>query len=274
MPPAELDLPIFASAEQIRRREFVTTRRGYDPDQVRDYLGQIASQVEQMEALVRQARQEAEAAPQAAAEPQPDPYETFSLRMAGLIKSVDEDVERFRREAQEEATRIVAEARVDADRVIVEARAEADRVRLDAQSQAEESKAEGERALREVRERADRTLAALSLRRDALVEQLAEMQNRLRSVARDLEAAIEQPSVEALDAIGTMPMVPEEEERAERPEVPEVPQTADAAEDRPDAGPRIEGLWSSPDADDISMPDIGPLDLRWEDEDEDEGTRD
>jgi len=34
----DLDLPLLPSAEQIRRREFATVRRGYDPDQVREYL--------------------------------------------------------------------------------------------------------------------------------------------------------------------------------------------------------------------------------------------
>ena len=32
----DLDLPLLPSAEQIRRREFATVRRGYDPDQVRE----------------------------------------------------------------------------------------------------------------------------------------------------------------------------------------------------------------------------------------------
>ena len=33
MSATNLDLPVLISAEQIRRREFVTIRRGYDPDQ-------------------------------------------------------------------------------------------------------------------------------------------------------------------------------------------------------------------------------------------------
>ena len=34
---SDLDLPLLPSAEQIRRRQFATVRRGYDPDQVHDY---------------------------------------------------------------------------------------------------------------------------------------------------------------------------------------------------------------------------------------------
>ena len=48
MSATELDLPLLPSAEQIRRREFATIRRGYDPEQVRDvdgvaYLSVIAA---------------------------------------------------------------------------------------------------------------------------------------------------------------------------------------------------------------------------------------
>ena len=42
MSATELDLPVLASADQIRRREFVTIRRGYDPDQVREFLQRVA----------------------------------------------------------------------------------------------------------------------------------------------------------------------------------------------------------------------------------------
>src|SRR5829696_8786577 len=52
----DLDLPLLPSAEQIRRREFATIRRGYDPDQVRDYLHQVAAQVETLEREVRDAK--------------------------------------------------------------------------------------------------------------------------------------------------------------------------------------------------------------------------
>ena len=49
----DLDLPLLPSAEQIRRREFATVRRGYDPDQVREYLQGVAGQVETLERELR-----------------------------------------------------------------------------------------------------------------------------------------------------------------------------------------------------------------------------
>ena len=53
---SDLDLPLLPSAEQIRRREFASVRRGYDPDQVRDYLSAVATQVETLEGELREAQ--------------------------------------------------------------------------------------------------------------------------------------------------------------------------------------------------------------------------
>ena len=62
MTPTELDVPLSPSAEQIRRRMFASVRRGFDPDQVRDYLEQIAEQVEKLEKDLKGARLQTEAA--------------------------------------------------------------------------------------------------------------------------------------------------------------------------------------------------------------------
>ena len=52
----DIDVPFLPSAAQIRRREFASVRRGYDPDQVRDYLSQVAEQVEMLEQEVRETK--------------------------------------------------------------------------------------------------------------------------------------------------------------------------------------------------------------------------
>jgi hypothetical protein len=72
-----------------------------------------------------------------------------------------------------------------------EARADADRIRTDAQAKAEEARSRAETAVRTARQEADRTIAGLSTRRDALVDQIASMQERLMGVARDLESAMD-----------------------------------------------------------------------------------
>ncbi len=180
MSTTNLDLPVLISAEQIRRREFVTIRRGYDPDQVRGYLEQLADQIELMRVLLRDAQAEAQSALRTTAQPRRDPYQQLGERVASVI-----------READQVAETIKTEAHRDAELVTRDARAEADRVRTDAQAKAEDARSQAETALRAAREEADRTIAGLSTRRDALVDQLASMQERLIGVARDLESAMD-----------------------------------------------------------------------------------
>jgi DivIVA domain-containing protein len=286
MAATRLDHPALASAEQIRRREFVTTRRGYDPDQVRNYLEEIAEQVELMNAMVREARMDAEAALGAAAQPSVDPYERLAQRVSSLIREADETAERLR-----------IEGRRDAERIMLEARTDAERIRTEAQTQAGRARAEADIALHRAKEQADRTISGLATRRQALVEQLAQMQERLLGVASDLEAAIEVP----MDATG-----PEGDDRpdGEDPSVASsedgdlaAPGAATAGEAGAEAivdvrtpddaspphgevrrivaddildgldDPSYEELWDGTEAIQLEVPDIPPLDLSWGDED-------
>ena len=94
MPTSDLDLPLLPSAEQIRRREFATVRRGYDPEQVRDYLEAVATQVQTLEKDLKDARlklesKAAEPPPPMPAEPKGDPYQRISERVAGMLAGYD-----------------------------------------------------------------------------------------------------------------------------------------------------------------------------------------
>lgn len=254
MSATDLDLPVLISAEQIRRREFVTTRRGYDPDQVRDYLDQIADQVTRMASMIRDARLEAAAASSAPPVPRVDPYRQLGDRVASVIREADRAAERLRADAQDEAEQLLREARVDSDRI-----------RTDAQASAEAMRSEADRALREARERSERTTAGLSTQRDALIRQLSQMQERLMDVARDLESAIDLPTPrstpsELVDVTG---------DEAPAPTPP--PEQGERLFDLP-ADPSYEELWEGTEAIDLHVPDIPPLDLSW-DEDEDDPSR-
>ncbi|MBI3648313.1 MAG: DivIVA domain-containing protein [Actinobacteria bacterium] len=271
MSPAELDLPLLPSAEQIRRREFATIRRGYDPDQVRDYLLQIAVQVETLERALRSSNLEAGATEPVVHVPEPvaaeDPYDRLASRVADVLRAADDRAER-----------IVHDARDEAARTIAEARSEADRIRVDAQSRAEEARNDAGDLLRDAKAEADRVLSALSARRETLVTQLAEMQSRLLGVARELEAAIDEPAMGP--AIGEPEMdltqgASEEGLPASRADTP-----PGAAQDlgEPEAGeflealtsdpidPRYEDMWVSRET--VSL-DLGDLGLG--DEEDDEG---
>jgi DivIVA domain-containing protein len=266
-----LDLPVLASAEQIRRREFVTIRRGYDPDQVRDYLEQVADQVERTEALIREARLEVDAAARAASEPRADPYAELATRVADVLRSADDAAERTLREAKEEAERILREARADADRI-----------RTDAQATADGARADADRTLREAHEQADRTITGLSSKRDELVEQLATMQSRLLGVARDLESTIETSEHTEAAPEEVPPTTPARREASDEATGPRAivlgeagaldrafePVAADdeAEEDPLDA--EFEALWEGTATMGLEMPDIPPLDLDWGDDEE------
>ena len=297
MSTTNLDLPVLISAEQIRRREFVTIRRGYDPDQVRGYLEQLADQIELMRVLLRDAQAEAQSALRTTAQPRRDPYQQLGERVASVI-----------READQVAETIKTEAHRDAELVTRDARAEADRVRTDAQAKAEDARSQAETALRAAREEADRTIAGLSTRRDALVDQLASMQERLIGVARDLESAMDvQVAIPDFASIKVLRPEPDELEgsmqdqdtgpngtapSASAADPAETEAEADletgseasagreptivvgeAGDDADDDGPSIldpsnEELWEGSDAMKLDIP---ALDLDWGDLDEGEG---
>jgi cell division initiation protein len=184
----EIDLPFLPSAAQIRRREFASVRRGYDPDQVRDYLAQVAEQVENLEQELNESKLQPSDAPKSQRQARPsgaaseDPYERLSKRLTTLLATADK-----------EAEGIVAEARVDSARMVNEARSEADRIRVDAQARAEEARQQGNELLERAKTEADRVLLGLSERRETLVSHLQDMQTRLVGVAKELEVAIEDP---------------------------------------------------------------------------------
>src|SRR6266516_5248136 len=254
----DLDLPLLPSAEQIRRREFATVRRGYDPDQVREYLQGVAGQVETLERELRDQRKEAKAqrpptpgeslaaavtagqvmtpaTPATAPPPTPaqDPYEAIAKRFAGVLESADK-----------EATTALAEAKAEADRVLQEARSEADRIKLDAQGRAEAAKQQGTDSLAEAKREAQRILGSLSERREVLVTQMHDMQARILSVAKELEASIDAPE-------GNDPAP--------------APSHGGTSDDVVD--PRYEDMWAIPKGKGmVDIPDLAALDVNFEDE--------
>jgi DivIVA domain-containing protein len=197
---ANLDLPLLPSADQIRRREFASVRRGYDPDQVRDFLTQVAGQVESIEVELREARMQLEANAATAsiarpAEPTPppeDPYDRLAQRFKDMIASADR-----------EAESIIARAKADAEEMLDTARGEADEVRLDAQSRAEEQRQQAEEYLTTAREESDRALAGLADRQRDLARKIEHMHEQLLAAAASLEFGMEGGSTASHPGDGT-----------------------------------------------------------------------
>ena len=140
---------------------------------------------------------------------QADQYEGVGARVADLMRTFDQDVEKLRTDAEAEAARIVAEAKSEADRIHqgaersrgevaakaeriqAKARTEADKIRLDAQSKAEDLRLQATEALREAKEESGRVLSGLGSRRKALMEELRVIRDRMVDTTKGIEATIE-----------------------------------------------------------------------------------
>lgn len=261
MPTSDLDMPLLPSAEQIRRREFATVRRGYDPQQVRTYLTSIAKQVGTLERELGQLRLEvgsAAARGESSSAPQPstpapaasetgDPYGALSKRFASLIEMADQ-----------EAERILENARSESELALEEARTEADRIRVDAQAHAEESRQEGTELLERARTESSRVLAGLGERRRELITQLEEMRSKLLTVAEDLVVPIEEAAkAEAEDADLVQPVAAAGADGSK---------AGDADEGETPMDPRYEDLWVNKDPS-IDIPDLAAIDLEFDERD-------
>jgi DivIVA domain-containing protein len=254
MPTGDLDMPLRPSAEQIRRRDFGTVRRGYDPQEVRAYLGSIARHVETLERELSQLHEEAASA--AARSEQmadsattydpasgEDPYDALSKRFATLIEMADQEAEKILEEARSEATQTLGQA----------AR-EADRIRVSAQAFAEETRQEVANLLGRAKTESGRVLSGLAERRRSLVTQLEDMRGNLVAVAEDLGARIDE----------AMRADPDDTELAYKSGDDETEVSVDTGTA---VDSRYEDLWRKKE-EPLQIPDLAPLDRDLEKRDE------
>jgi DivIVA domain-containing protein len=160
------------SADEVARKTFPTSFRGFDPDQVRVFLGQVAAELAALqererlliervaaaEAKAAEAEATAEAAVAAAVLPEPGEAELMAAlgREAGRVlaaakeagaeirATAEQHATRVHREAREEASRLRAEAERAAEARAAEAEALAEALRADAEEAAAEARAEAE----------------------------------------------------------------------------------------------------------------------------------
>ena len=294
---SDLDLPLLPSADQIRRRKFATVRRGYDPDQVDDYLKQVAEQVEALETDLRDERLNAArqppsgaeapaerpaamtmTAPPTAAAPESEEaaYERISKRFASVLKSADE-----------EAQKLIDQARAESTKLLADARAEADRIRVDAQANAEQARTTSAVELAKAREEADRVLGGLEQRRESLLGQMHEMQSRLLAVAQNLEIPDadqvegahtpgEQPTPSPQPSSAPASTGPADDAAAAPPESAKEPvkepapvPVGQAATEAETVDPRYEDMWASTESRPVDIPDLSSLDIDFDDDKKD-----
>jgi cell division initiation protein len=171
----------------IEQIDFSEKFRGYDPDQVDDFLEQVGStlsslqsQVDTLVGRVEKAESEAatlraqppvaEVAPAALTDEEEVGQATSTLMLAK--RTADAAIA----EARQEATHLLTDARTRAETETTEAATEADRLIRDAQSQREEM-------LRRAREEADREKVS---QRDQLLEEIAGLDRRKNELASDI----------------------------------------------------------------------------------------
>lgn len=198
---------------QIRAATFKTSRKGYDPDDVRAYLGQVAQTLEEcqqhataMEARARAAvsrLQEFQAA--AAAEVDVAAAPAQEAAPAASVPVAADEAETISRTlllAQRTADTTVAEAQAEAERLKAEAKAEAestlDSTREMSAKMIEDARTEARDASAEERQRAESEVEQLRARREFLVGDvdqletfLVDQRERLRGAARQIEALCE-----------------------------------------------------------------------------------
>lgn len=164
--------------EWPRQPRFDVKRRGYDPDQVAEYLTRVADHVEKLEARIRTLESENErdaraqpAAASPAAASVDDVYNGVSTRVASVLRTLDEEGERLRQQARRDADAIVKQAREEADRITGNAELRRDAVR-----------AEADRAIADV----DRATELLEARRHAIAAQLHALRDKAVVLATQL----------------------------------------------------------------------------------------
>jgi DivIVA domain-containing protein len=244
----DADLTQRIDPEHIRRRRFAVAKRGFDPDQVREYLERVAQAMELLDRETRAARSEADSVVRGSRAARDDAYAEIANRISDVLRTADLYAEETRRDAAEQA-----------ERTAVEARREAERTRLEAEGRAAAARNEAEEILRRAKEEAERMLAGLASRRDAILADLQTMRERLVGVVERLETTMaSEPLPEDVEAMLESPAAPTP------PTQPTAPHAAHAGITRSAHEPPV------PDSIDLVLPEIPLLDDLDEDDDGEE----
>lgn len=202
------------SADEVARKTFPSSFRGFDPDQVRVFLGQVAAELAALqererlliervaaaEAKAAEAEAAAEAAIAAAVPAEPGEAElTAALgKEAGrVLAAAKEAGAEIRATAEQQATRMHRDAREEAARLRAEAERVAEARAAEAESLANALRADAEEAAAEIRAEAERQSevaidAAADRGREMVKEAQAVRERILRDLARRRRTAHQQ----------------------------------------------------------------------------------
>ena len=194
--------------EDIQNQDFLVGLRGYDKDEVRAFLAQVAAEHASLQAELEQARSAKGAeAPRAATAAPPraeitDDFENLGASVAAIVRAAKESAIEITAEAEaraealrEEADAIRREAQESSAEMRRRASAEADDLRSAAQRAVDEARAQAEAVVRESTDRVRQIEleheARMNNRAEEVARREAATRARLNEAAEELELAIE-----------------------------------------------------------------------------------
>jgi DivIVA domain-containing protein len=179
MSTTDVDLLGPPLADDLYNPEFAVVLRGYDPEEVRAYVQNVATHIDALQRQLRDARDQIEAGRRQYMAAKEAAYKQLATHMADLLHTADLEAERLRREGSDEADRV----RSEAERIAAQTRRDAD-------SQADLARREGEEMLWRARAETERILGGLALKREEMLKELEATRGRLRGVMASIESTI------------------------------------------------------------------------------------
>jgi DivIVA domain-containing protein len=173
-----------SSPASVREANFSTARRGFDQQEVRDFLRMVAAELERMQDRERYLDQELGSMRLRRPAPPAELDEETLARLLGeettrILQAARESAAAMRSKSEAEAERVLREARDDAQHLREEAESDASRRRReaeqDAEAELEMAKQQGREMVEEARAYRERVLGELSRRRDLARQQIDQL---------------------------------------------------------------------------------------------------
>ena len=241
-----------SSPTAVAGATFPSSRRGFDQNEVRDFLRMVSAEISRQQERITFLERELLNSQQAGTAPQVELNEETITELLGeetarIVQAAREAAGKIKVRSEETATRLVREATDEAARVREDAELEAARVRQDAASDAEAevlmAKQQGRDMVNEARAYRERVLADVARRRELAREQIEDLMHgrdrivqvfdRARiateDVLRELDDVAEEPSefVNLAPTTGPIPIIVQVDEiearEAMRPAVSSAP---------------------------------------------------
>lgn len=172
--------------DEVARRSFATTRRGFDPAAVRSFLDAVARELGALAEREEELREALADAEHRAANP--------VLDEATLTASLGQETARVLRSAHEAVSELLARAEADAARIRGEAQETAEQLQARAEQAAEDRSSQAESAASEVRRRAQEEVTAklegVRLETEAMVSQARAECRAMVQEAQELRSRI------------------------------------------------------------------------------------